>query len=841
MKKVLLVVTLLCTMIGAKAQNYYFQIADIKTATPNILAVTLESEFILVDAWTRDVFYADIAPVLSGWQVNGSAVTVLGHQTSVWDEQRSEDGTHLPLQFRHTLYLQLPDNLINGQQYTIYSPDYGTLIFTFHDDFNFCESIKVNQVGYAERCTERYANFGIYMGDAGSMPLPGTTYFHVMDLENNTQVLRDTLQYWGCDTAFQASSSGEFAYRMDISSLQPGKYFIVVEGIGCSYEFGVGEEYTREILRTHVRGMYHQRCGIALEEPYTEYTRGACHQEVAFTQYYNGSTPGEGWITVAANEEMHHIVGGYHDAGDFDRRIYHTTIPLMMLNYYEAFADHFADDEYNIPESGNGIPDFLDEAMWGVLIWENLQLTSENSSDASQWGGVQSGTETYCHPTYGLERADHEGDGNRLYGTYAVSSRATLASCGFFAQSSRLLRELDPVHSAELMDRATAAWQFAQTLDTTERIDFRMYAALQMYLATATGDSVADMSNPYHLIFRQLADDIIVRGIYGWPNQYLVGNPSANIQTSLFASYMIYDGYRDETLVTGIMEKLRQGVERGGYMEWNINDYPYAQGATKFVRFGAATTQGRYTDPVAYLYRFSTDPAEKQRCYNIIAQMSDFSLGQNPLGKCFCTGLGSDPVQSPLHLDSYFHKYGVTPDGEPTAALGNVPGIVVYGISDVRPTGGNSTAVVDFMYPEYDQRPGLRKWSDGWSAVNLNEFTTHETMVWNTCMYAALLAPHTEGDGVAEYGTGMQSPAMLVYPNPVNDRIGVVGNFGEGNGEWRIYTLEGRVAMRGAACFAGGESEHFTLPQGFSLPQGAYILQVVSPKGVMNAKFIVAR
>ena len=35
----------------------------------------------------------------------------------------------------------------------------------------YCESIKVNQVGYSDKSTVRYANFGVFMGDLGSVQL----------------------------------------------------------------------------------------------------------------------------------------------------------------------------------------------------------------------------------------------------------------------------------------------------------------------------------------------------------------------------------------------------------------------------------------------------------------------------------------------------------------------------------------------------------------------------------------------------------------------------------------------------------------------------------------------
>ncbi len=63
---------------------------------------------------------------------------------------------------------------------------------------------------------------------------------------------------------------------------------------------------------------------------------------------------------------------------------------------------YFTDLQYNIPDQfdahytptgkGNGIPDIIDEAEWGTLIFEYLQ--EEN-------GGIRSGTERNGYPENG--------------------------------------------------------------------------------------------------------------------------------------------------------------------------------------------------------------------------------------------------------------------------------------------------------------------------------------------------------------------------------------------------------------------------------------------------------
>ena len=54
---------------------------------------------------------------------------------------------------------------------------------------------------------------------------------------------------------------------------------------------------------------------------------------------------------------------------------------------YEAFPEYFFDGQFDIPgefdenfnivSRFNGIPDIIDEAEWGTLIWEYLQNDEE--------------------------------------------------------------------------------------------------------------------------------------------------------------------------------------------------------------------------------------------------------------------------------------------------------------------------------------------------------------------------------------------------------------------------------------------------------------------------------
>lgn len=60
-----------------------------------------------------------------------------------------------------------------------------------------------------------------------------------------------------------------------------------------------------------------------------------------------------------------------------------------LLSIYLLFPENFKDAQLDLPESGNGIPDIIDEAAWGVEVWRRAQ---------NEKGGVGCWLEATSHP-----------------------------------------------------------------------------------------------------------------------------------------------------------------------------------------------------------------------------------------------------------------------------------------------------------------------------------------------------------------------------------------------------------------------------------------------------------
>lgn len=159
-------------------------------------------------------------------------------------------------------------------------------------------------------------------------------------------------------------ASKDQVWQVDFSALKtPGRYRIV-DGEHRSDPFSIGDDVYSRALVAGLKHFYFQRTRTALVEPYatwegTSFTRKGishAHDDV-------------GWDLNDYPDKKHRfeLQGGWHDAGNYDMYVPSTapTVQALLLAY-ELAPRRFGDGDLTIPESGNGTPDILDEARWGI-------------------------------------------------------------------------------------------------------------------------------------------------------------------------------------------------------------------------------------------------------------------------------------------------------------------------------------------------------------------------------------------------------------------------------------------------------------------------------------------
>ena len=285
--------------------------------------------------------------------------------------------------------------------------------------------------------------------DADNSFIPGS-YYAVINAATGDTVFTGSPVSWR--NGATDTSSGDRVWHFDFTEVSgTGSYFVAdVERNIRSYRFSISPSVYNEVLRQAMRTFFYQRSGFAKEEPYAEqgWVDGASH--IGPGQDKNAR------LFNATNdpETERDVSGGWYDAGDYNKytRWNADYIVLMMQAYLER-PEAWTDD-YNIPESGNGIPDLLDEAKWGL---DHLLRMQEE--DGSLLSVVGVGHFSPPSATTGPSR----------YGPPSTS--ATSAVAGAFAIASGVYRSIGMDDYAQLLEEsAIAAWDWA---DANPNVIFR--------------------------------------------------------------------------------------------------------------------------------------------------------------------------------------------------------------------------------------------------------------------------------------------------------------------------------------------------------------------------------
>jgi endoglucanase len=226
----------------------------------------------------------------------------------------------------------------------------------------------------------------------------------------------------------------------------PGKYYIESKGVKSDlFQIGgVDEQLYAPVLKAALKHFYFQRCRCALTETYAAwegslYTRAtACHAHEGIAwDYAHYPQKKKRWKPDA----------GWHDAGNYEMYVPSTAPTCQaLLTAFERHPGLFKDGQLNLPESGNKVPDILDEAAWG-LRWI-LSLQQED-------GGVRHREAVFDWSQEGP--ADKEMKDHWIAG---VGTASTGKACAVFAQAARVYAPHDKAFADKCRKAALKSWKF---------------------------------------------------------------------------------------------------------------------------------------------------------------------------------------------------------------------------------------------------------------------------------------------------------------------------------------------------------------------------------------------
>ena len=277
---------------------------------------------------------------------------------------------------------------------------------------------------------------------------------------------------------YDGQSSGDTVWWVDFSPLAAaGTYRLYSSALAArSYDFEIAPDIYRPVMLAALKTFYSQRCNTAKDAAHA----GAWSDAAACHMGDLAAGPAAGHTDRGTLD----LSGGWHDAGDYNKYVWTavSTAVLHLLRAFEENPDAFGDGDLDIPESGNGIPDILDEVAY-ELDWL-LKMQRPDGSVLSQ-----------LHVDGWASDSPPSADANvRYYHDPNLESGAVLA--GTCALASRVFAAWGlTVYADTLKAAALSSWSWLQTQGDS---DVKVWAAAEIFRLDPTRTAARAYVDAYH-------------------------------------------------------------------------------------------------------------------------------------------------------------------------------------------------------------------------------------------------------------------------------------------------------------------------------------------------------
>jgi len=588
----------------------------------------------------------------------------------------------------HWIYLEMPFDMQSGKSYSINIGNLATgqsnFDFTFDETSHLTEVIHVNNLGYSVDANLKYGYVYSWAGDMGSMDFSAYNgnEFGLIDTQTGeiaytgslafrkNKFTIETYQENSTETPNQNFNQAD-VFECDFSDFNEiGTYRLFVEGIGASHEFEISCNAIRPAFEYTMKGLFQNRSGIALEAPFVETARPAPHNP-AITPGFSGqlkytttticevsnpdaSEADKDLWEAGIQGDLTDTWGWYQDAGDWDAYMRHMNVPSKLLFTFEHFPQNFDDAHLNIPESGNGIADILDEARWLVRFYKRIKDETEFKGWTT--GGVP-GSRIFGD-LWGEDLPNDIGrgswqDNDRIWVasgedpwmTYFYA--ATVAHLAFLYDRESIIDSEFINWTGEAINAYEWAAQNENVLSDCHNDNInslKAYAAAALFRITGEAQYEADLATAYTQLGHIPGSELQGLDAYG---AYIYDNAAAN----------------NSALQNG----LRQSIEYTAdfYLLDNIDNRASRWGGNHYFPMivGHATTPYVFEGIMGYAMLKNSNPSKAAQYWQNLHTTADYFLGTNPLNMTWITGLGEKNPKQVFHLDSWFSSNKQIKDG----------------------------------------------------------------------------------------------------------------------------------------------------------------------------------
>lgn len=679
---------------------------------------------------------------------------------------------------------------------------YAAHAFAFPE--NITALIRIDQFGYRNADQKIAVISDPQVGyNAGASFSPGNEY-QIKDWNTDAVVFSGALQSWNGGALHE--QSGDKVWWFDFSTVSTtGSYYVfdVANNVG-SYRFEINPAVYEQVLKAACRANFYQRCGMAKALPFAQsaWVDDVCH--LGELQDYDCRLVSD---TSAATSKD--LSGGWHDAGDYNKYVNYAWNPVLdMLLAYEETPTVWKDN-FDIPESGNSIPDILDEVKY-ELDW----LLKMQNPDGSILSVV--GTEHYA--TASPPSNDFA---QRKYGP--ATTQASYAAAGMFALASIQFQSIgQAVYANTLRQAAVKAWDWAEANpgiifhNNDGATNFlaagdqesegiwntdRRHIAAAAYLFALTGESRFSAFVDDHYLGNSLMSTIGAVFPNATENDallYYAKTPGATPDTK----NDILEFYRNS--MKNSPPNLPAFTQSADAYRAFISQYDWATDSyISDYNWGSNVAKSRQGSMFLSVNQLHLDDAHALDYANAASGFVHYFHGVNPNGKTFLSNMAQYGAEN--SVASFYHSW--FSDGSEfwdevgISTFGPAPGFVPGGPNQHYDTdiccATNCDPQCDLDVSPPKNQPPQKSYKDFNTSWPLNSWTVTENQIYSQASYIRMLSKFClPGSGsVAENSPNALANGLSIAPNPAGEETYIVIPERLGSQTVQLFNVVGQLVQ----------------------------------------------
>ena len=588
--------------------------------------------------------------------------------------------------------------------------------------------------------------------------------------------------------------SGDRGWWLDFSSISsPGSYFLYdATNNSRSNVFEIRDDIYNEILKSAGRMFYYNRCNFPKQAPYAETKWTDSNNNFLNT---NQDSQCRYFSQPTNNALLKDLSGGWFDAGDYNKYITFAAKPVHELLHAYEFNPTVFGDNWNIPESNNGVSDLLDELKWELGWIKKMQNT--DGSVIIKMGSIDYGHNAAAPPSNNFDP--------RYYGPTCTS--AAIATAGMLAHAAFVFSSV-PALSGEVQDlknKAVLSWNYVlpriqnNTLETAcddgtikagdadwdvlKQKEDALIAAFYLFLATG--------EETYHTYFKSRINDsgVVANNWMGTTNMPL--NKVIMHYTTLANA--------DNATKTEILNSIRPHIQGDwdNFYRFNQEDLYRANMPGWAFHWGSNQQIANFGNLALMVRRYNIDVPNNAAFLQKAAEQIHYFHGVNPNNLVYLTNmysLGGEQCANEMY-HTWFND-GTIYDHALNSPNGPAPGYL---------TGGpNKDFTINSLSPPYNQ-PFQKSYLDFNTGFPMNSWEITEPAIYYQSAYIQLLSQFATAAPTVlpiEYEdfTAEQTGADVVIEAKINNEDELVelnlerSNFGNFN--WTIIHQNNAASLK---------------------------------------------